>query len=140
MFAILFGCKHFHQYIYGHNVRVESDHNPLISIMKKPIHAAPPRLQRMILQLQKYSIVLHHLPGKSIPVAGTLSRKFLPDTYPKLAEGRDIHVHTVLASLPVSDNKLEDIRSVTDNDTQLLTLQNVILSGWPESQKECPFQ
>jgi len=52
MFAILFGCKHFHQYIYGHNVRVESDHKPLISIMKKPIHAAPPRLQRMILQLQ----------------------------------------------------------------------------------------
>ena len=34
MFAILFGCKHFHQYIYGHNVHVESDHKPLISIMK----------------------------------------------------------------------------------------------------------
>ena len=82
---------------------------------------------------------LHHLPGKSIPVADTLSRKFLPDTYPKLAEGMDLHVHTVLASLPVSDQKLEDIRSVTDNDPQLLTLQNVILSGWPESRKECPL-
>jgi hypothetical protein len=77
MFAILFGCKHFHKYVYGHNVRVESDHKPLISIMKKLIHAVPPRLQRMILQLQRYNIVLHHLPGKGIPVADTLSGKFL---------------------------------------------------------------
>jgi hypothetical protein len=51
-----------------------------------------------------------------------------------------LHVHTVLASLPLSDQKLEDIRSVTDNDPQHLTLQNVILSGWLESRKECPFQ
>ena len=84
--------------------------------MKKPIHAAPPRLQRMILQLQRYNIVLHHLLGKGIPVADTLSRKFLPDTYPKLPEGMDLQVHTVLASLPVSDQRLEDSRSVTDND------------------------
>ena len=84
-------------------------------------------------------MVLYHLPVKSIPVADTLYRKFLPDTHPKLAEGRDLHVHTVLASLPVSDKKLENIRSVTDNDPQLLTLQNVILSGCPESRKGSPF-
>lgn len=41
MFAILFGYKHFHQYVYGYNVRVESDYKPLISIMKKPHPCCP---------------------------------------------------------------------------------------------------
>ena len=94
----------------------------------------------MLLQLQRYNIVLLHLPGKSIHIADTLSRKFLSDTYPKLAEGMNLHVHTVLASLPVSDKKkLEDIKSVANNEPRILTLQNVILSGWPESRKECPL-
>ena len=53
LFAIVFGCKRFHQYLYGRQFVVESDHKPLESIIKKPLAAAPPRLQRMILQLQK---------------------------------------------------------------------------------------
>lgn len=35
--AILFGCEQFHQYIFG-SVTVESDHKPLQSITKKPLH------------------------------------------------------------------------------------------------------
>lgn len=137
MLAILFGCKHFHQYVYGHSVRVETDHKPLVSIVKKPISAAPPRLQRMLLQLQRYDIDLYHLPGKSIPVADTLSRKFLPDTYPHISEGLDLQVHSVLSSLPISERKLEAIRSATCRDEQLSTLAEIILNGWPESRKEC---
>ena len=34
MFAILFGCRRFHQYIYGHKVKFETDHKPLVRIMK----------------------------------------------------------------------------------------------------------
>lgn len=47
MLAILFGCKRFHQYVYGRRNTVETDHRPLI-IMKKPLAAAPARLQRML--------------------------------------------------------------------------------------------
>ena len=38
--AILYGCKHFHQYIYGHTITVQSDHKPLEAIMKNrsPTH------------------------------------------------------------------------------------------------------
>lgn len=53
LFAVLFGCKCFHTYIYGCHVIIDSDHKPLESILKKPLTAAPPCLQRMILQLQK---------------------------------------------------------------------------------------
>ena len=71
MLAILFGCKHFHHYIYGREICVQTDHKPLVSIMQKSILNAPARLQRMILQLQRYNFKLVHVPGKQIPVADT---------------------------------------------------------------------
>lgn len=64
MLAILFGCKCFHQYVYGRRFTVETDHRPLIFIMKKPLAAAPARLQRMLLQLHRYDIDIVHKAGK----------------------------------------------------------------------------
>ena len=49
LLAIVYGCEKFHQYLYGRDIKVESDHKPLESIFKKPIHQAPMRLQRMLL-------------------------------------------------------------------------------------------
>ena len=54
MLAIFFGCKRFHQYLYGRKVKVETDHKPLVPVFKKTLSKAPPRLQRMLLQLQSY--------------------------------------------------------------------------------------
>ena len=68
LLAILFGCKRFHQYTYGRRVTVHSDHKPISAKMRKPISAAPPRLSRILLQLQKYSIDVIHKSGKDIPV------------------------------------------------------------------------
>ncbi|KAK3528944.1 hypothetical protein QTP70_014164, partial [Hemibagrus guttatus] len=109
-FAVLFGCKCFHQYIYGRQIVIESDHKPLESIMRKPLASVPPRLQRMILQLQIYNFTIVYRPGKGIPVDNTLSRKSLRDQDMSLSEGMDIQVHTVYSSLPISDSKLDEIR------------------------------
>ncbi|CAG2198015.1 unnamed protein product [Mytilus edulis] len=64
LLSVVFGLQKFHQYTYGRNVYVTSDHKPLESILKKPLHYAPKRLQRMMLQLQKYNIELVCKPGK----------------------------------------------------------------------------
>ena len=46
LLAIVFGCTKFHHYIYGlSSVLVETDHKPLETILKKPLHQAPTRLQ-----------------------------------------------------------------------------------------------
>ncbi|RXN11580.1 Retrovirus-related Pol poly from transposon [Labeo rohita] len=138
LYAVLFGCKRFHQYVYGREVIVESDHKPLESVIKKPLAAAPPRLQRMILQLQKYDITITHRPGKEIPVADTLSRKSIESEHDNLSEGMDMQVHMVYKSLPVSDIKLQQIRAETESDNQLIQLRQVILDGWPGEKKKCP--
>ena len=92
MYAIIFGCKKFHHYIYGRRIRVETDHKPLIPISKKPLHAAPPRIQRMLVQLRCRNTMLDlvYVPGKLIPVADTLSHNCLSDTYPEVTSSANV--------------------------------------------------
>ena len=74
MLAVVFGCTKFHEYIYGvPNVKVESDHKPLETILKKPLYQAPVRLQKMIMTVQKYSIDVVYHPSKYLVISDTLS-------------------------------------------------------------------
>ena len=58
LLAVVFALDKFDQYVYGRQVIVKTDHKPLLPIMKKAILQAPKRLQRMLLQLQRYDINL----------------------------------------------------------------------------------
>ena len=137
LLAILFGCKRFHQYTYGRRVTVHSDHKPISAIMRKPISAAPPRLSRMLLQLQKYSIDVIHKSGKDIPVSDFLSRSSLPDTFENLSAGLDLLVHALLQQLFVTDKRLEAVQQAILQDRQMQALQNMIVQGWPETRSAC---
>ncbi len=63
--------------------------------MQTPLASVLPRLQRMILQPQKYNFTIIHRPGKDIPVADTLSRKSLSYQDTSLSEGMEIQEHSV---------------------------------------------
>lgn len=69
--SIVFGTEYFNQYIYGQAFLVEFDHKPLQSIIKRNIDKASPRIQRMLLRLQKNDFELVFTPGTTIPVADT---------------------------------------------------------------------
>ena len=58
LLAVQFTLERFHQYIYGKKVTVESDHKPLEAIVKKALTSAPPRLQSILLRMQKYDYTL----------------------------------------------------------------------------------
>ena len=76
--AIVFACEKFDQYIFGRSdVIVQSDHRPLETIFKKPIHNSPKRLQRMRLHLQHYDIHVEYKRGTTMFLADTLSRAYL---------------------------------------------------------------
>ena len=80
LLAIIFACEHFEPYVYGRDmIRVESDHKPLESIFLKPLNSAPKRLQRMLLRLQKYSLIVAYKKGKEMFLANTLSRAYIPE-------------------------------------------------------------
>ena len=121
-----------HQYVYSKDVIVKSDHKPLEAILKKSLAAAPPRLQRMLLQLQKYSFTLHYKPGKEMILADILSHAYIEDcTTSQLALEEELAcmVHIVLSNTPLSDAKLEEVRKATLEDTTMRLLQTTIQTG-----------
>ena len=133
LLAICYACTKFHQYIYGKDVLVQSDHKPLESIMKKPIARASPRVQRMMMRLQRYN------PGKDLFLADTLSRAYVQDHHDKeLLDDIEVMVHSVIQEIPASPVKLEEIRRATADCTELQQLRQVVMSGWPVTRKSVP--
>ena len=130
LLAILFGCTQYHQYISSKHVTVETDHKPLEYVFKKPLTAAPPRLQRMMLSLQKYDLTVQYKPGKSLYIADTLSRA----PSPAVGESEDQYMVHTIENLPISNEKIQDFQRATNNDLTLQTLQHTIQEGWPNDK------
>jgi hypothetical protein len=70
MLAIVYAVEKFNDYTFGRKVTVYSDHKPLESILKKPLH----RAQGMMTRLQKYDIEVKCEKGSNMFLADTLSR------------------------------------------------------------------
>ena len=138
--AIVFGCKKFHQYIYGQKVVVESDHKPLQSIFKKGIHEMPARLQNFLFQLQKYDLDIVFKPGKTMFLADYLSRFYLEETNDTLVEDMNVNEIHLLSYLSVSPQKREEIKKATMKDREMTLLQDVTVRGWPETKDQLPAE
>ena len=87
---MVFACKHFHDYIYGTRITVETDHQPLVSILHKPLNKAPLRLRGMMIILQQYDIHIVYKKGKELCIADTLSRAYQKDDVLDIGEDKNI--------------------------------------------------
>ena len=97
LLAIVFGLERFHQYVYAREVIVNTDHKPLEAIVRKPLAMAPPRIQRLLLRLQKYpNARIVYIPGKDQTVADALSRAYLNETFND--DNLDAQVHGVIST------------------------------------------
>ena len=132
----MFACDHFETYIFGREcVNVETDHQPLEIIVRKPLNNAPKRLQRMLLQLQKYSLVVHYKKGKLMYLADTLSRAHLPAVQVcELASEIAEIDHTTALALPAE--KLHRLQHASADDPVLRELRKTIQQGWPKCKSD----
>ena len=139
LLAVVFGCNRFYQYIYGKQIIVESDHQPLEAIMKKPLDKSPIRLQRMLLNLQSYDVEIKYKPGKELYLADTLSRAHLSNCKSE-EETLDLEYQAIsmISSLAVSDDKLREIKEETKKDGTMQTLVKFINEGWPSHKDRLP--
>lgn len=62
----------FHPYIEGQRLILETDHKPLLSLMKKPYRNA--RIERWMTDLQHYDMCIQHISGTTNVLADALSR------------------------------------------------------------------
>ena len=138
MLAIVYALEKFNQFTYGRHVTVYSDHKPLEAILKKPLACAPKRLQGMIMRLQKYDLDVQYEKGKNMHIADFLSRAYLPNT--EHPTGASFEHVNMASFLPISDQRLQEIRKETEKDETLQILKSVILQGWPSERHEAPAQ
>jgi hypothetical protein len=144
MLAIVFGMERFESYLYGRNVKVESDHKPLESILKKSLLSAPKRLQRMMLRLQKFELEVVYKKGPLMFMADTLSRATLRqpnaegpgeteevmnmhDT--RSATEREVEQIDMLQNLAVRETTLVQIKEHTEADSHLQALVRIVKEG-----------
>ena len=73
LLAIVYACQRFSTYLLGRSFIAESDHKPLEMIAMKNLANASPRLQRMLLELQRYDVTIKYRPGKEMQLADALS-------------------------------------------------------------------
>ena len=141
MLAITYSCRKFHPYIYGKPVQVETDHKPLEIIMKKPLSVTHPRLQRMLLQVQRYQLHVEYVPGKEVLMADALSRAQLPtyeDSDDNLTDDTEVMIYSFINSIPCSAIRWKQLQTMTAQDESLQHLKHVIRDGWPDRIADVP--
>ncbi|CAC5376660.1 unnamed protein product [Mytilus coruscus] len=136
LYAIVFRCERFHQYVYGRTIEVETDHKPLEVIFKKPLVNAPSRIQKLILRLQKYDINVVYKPGKLMYISDTLSRAYLNEFDNSCDKDIVAQVHLLVKHVSVSESKMDEFRKETDCDDTLTELKKTVKDGWPENKSE----
>ena len=133
LLAATFACRKFHDFIYGREAIIETDHKPLNAIVNKPLHTAPVRLQRMLLHLQRYNLKFIYKRGTELYVADALSCAYTneePGT-----EGDDqLHVMSFTSISPtVWPNSRHTLA-----DPVMQKLAHFITDGWPAKNKSVP--
>ena len=136
LLAIVFACDHFETYILGReSVNVETDHQPLEIIVRKPLNSAPKRLQQMLLQLQKYSLVVRYKKGQQMYLADTLSRAHLQEAQACESALEVARIdHTSTLTLPAE--RLHRLQHASADDPVLCELHRTIQQGWPECKSD----
>ena len=122
MLAVVFSCERFHNFLFGQDFIIKSDHKPLESIHLKHISSAPARLRRMLLRLQPYTMVIKYKRGREVAVADAFSRLPVEDTdaLPNLVA--QIHDNPSQFSTEI----LSHIKTETAKDVELNVLREVI--------------
>ena len=133
LLAVVFACKRFDDFVYGRPIEVETDHKPLVTILNKPLCAAPTRLQKMMLTLYRYNINITYKQGKELHIADALSRAYLPET-----KGGETTQYEVMTVFPISDTRKKQLQNAITTDTTSLQLTKLIQEGWPNTIKTVP--
>ncbi|UYV68827.1 K02A2.6-like [Cordylochernes scorpioides] len=135
LLSVYFGCKKFEYLLSGHTFVVQTDHQPLLPLVKKPLSDISPRLQRLVMKLIAFDFKLQYKPGKYLIVADTLSRDTHPmDELPTpfLEDKRMVK----MVRVNISDEKLVAMQKDTREDPALVKVIDYVIEGWPICKKD----
>ena len=136
---MIVGIKKFHQYLYGQEFTMYTDHKPLLGLLGEKKAISPmtsARIQRWILFLAGYQCTLCYRPGSENGNADALSRLPLPELGNEEETPEEvIMTMKVLATTPI---RATDIERLTGKDPTLARVRNFVWHGWPKERTDDP--
>ena len=137
--AVTWACERFSHYLRGAKFHVETDHKPLVPLLStKLLDELPPRILRFRLRLMKYDFHIHHVPGKNLNTADTLSRAPTSSTTQDdndLQDEASAFVAVVTNTLPATDQRLAEIQACQERDEICSAITKFCSDGWPEKHQ-----
>ena len=114
--ATTWALDRFTDYLYSMQFHVETDHQPLVSILstKNNLDELSPRIQRFRMRLTRYAYTVSNVPGKNLFTADALSRAPLVSPL-TVAESRltdevSAQASLVVSEIPATETRLSEIR------------------------------
>ena len=126
--AIVFGVKHFHQYLYGRSFTIKSDHKPLQYLLgeKKGIPTmASARVQRWALTLSAYNYNVQYVPGQDHANADVLSQLPLPVQPNEVPIPEELVF--LMENLEISPIAVKQIKTWTNHDPILAIVWRFVI-------------
>ncbi|KAL7867548.1 hypothetical protein SRHO_G00089320 [Serrasalmus rhombeus] len=123
--ASTWACERFEEFLLGKTFHIETDHKPFVPLLgSKMLDALPPLIRRLRMRLLRFSYTISHVAGKNIATADVLSRAPVSYTEDELQQEEiDLYGDTVMASLPATEPRLQEIRTHQDSDPTLCQLK-----------------
>ena len=100
-------------------------------IHQKSLASAPPRLQQMLLQLQRYNVTIKYRPGKEMLLTDALSR------CPSRASG-EIKLDMRVDYIAFSKAWIAKLKETMRKDPILGTVYQLTQQGWPHQRRHTP--
>ena len=114
---------------------LETDHKPIVPILgKKSLDTLPPRVLRFRLRLMRFQYTIHHVPGKTLYTADTLSRAPVNDRDANTCSPEEIEVlvREITAALPADSDRLHSYSVAQAEDSVCSELIQYCQSAWPK--------
>lgn len=134
--AIKFACRKFHNYIWGKEIQIQTDHLPLVSIFRKNLsEIVSERLVKIRLLLMRYNLTVTYLPGKQMFIADLLSRNLANNTY-----NNEIELTGYIHNIYQQDTlfNIELVKKETKLDQSLSQVAKHCIEGWPKTKSDLP--
>ena len=131
-YGLVNGVEHFHHYVFGCEFTVQTDHQPLVQLMTKPLREVSPRLQCLLLKVTQYKFNTIYVKHEDVPIADCLGHNVQAES---ALEDETINM-TIAAISLFQEGKINQIKCKTSKDLTLVKLAKVVQTGWPDQHAE----
>ncbi len=129
--SIYWAIKRFHLYVYGKDFKIVTDHQPLVSLFNNPSSKPSARIERWLMELQRYRFTVEYQPGKNNPADYSSRHPIETPEERNLDEGEDAdnYVAFIATNAVPKAMSLEEINLATASDPLLQAVTSSLKSG-----------